>query len=149
MVIKDTSWHYLYIKSHGFKKIHNVCLYSRAILLSLVIDIAVIGFVTIFGASTESNGHTLLPVIWEPGVHGLSFMIGVYFLYGLVEILCALIGCFIAACIIIGVMTIFEFLKEKAKGVSKNSTLQSNPLIQYVKDKHSKMCTTITIKERD
>lgn len=145
MVVNTSSWHYRYIKFHTHVwQVKNLCQYIRKFMYSVFIDIIAtvipICVVTAFGIPIGDN------FIAKYGLHiGHLLHYPFYFLCGLLFILVMTLIVIIAAAIY---TLIVEGYKYSSNKMNKKSNSNISPFVQYVKDKHNKMCSTITFKDQ-
>ena len=138
MKINKKSWHYRYMNlihtDRMIEEADNLCKYIRKFTATTILYVGFIVFIAVFGVgidmflnlSGKITTWTCLPV----GVLGIAIISGLLYL----------------------VLSFNEWRTER-KNKKNNERLKSgikvepNPFIQYVKDKHNKMCSFIEYED--
>ena len=143
MIINTSSWHYRYIKFHmNVHRVKTLCQYIRKFILAFLMDCiiltVVVGLPTIFGTPIAQQ------FIAKTGIHIVPMLqFPLYFLCGILPILSITLLVFIGAAIPVLIYNVYMYM---VSGIDKKGN--PNPFVQYVKDKHNKMCSTITFKNK-
>lgn len=138
MNIDTNSWHYRLIKFFNRRRPYDLCSYVRLLVVSMILAITMVcvGCIVIAGA--------VLMLIWSPGM----------WLYSLFDPtlipthdqnIAAALGAFLWAFMVC--VTTYMYLQER-KGWFKPSNKPKKKwmIVEYIKDKHNKVCTAVNYK---
>lgn len=151
MNISKTSWHYRLVKLGNGKKPmpQNLCPYVRKlfeVVFCIVIGTLMCGFIGLAGAMALES--FLIDMAWVADKFNIiQFMGG-----GLIgQILSSIAGFVFFALVLVlalaclfGIVAIMIFISEL---FSKNESIKNNIAVQYVVDKHNKICRHLDFKD--
>ena len=138
MIINTSSWHYRYIKFHmNVHRVKTLCQYIRKFILAFLMDCIILSVVALLGTPIaqqfiDKTGIHIVPMLQFP----------LYFLFGILSILSITLLVFIGAVIPVLMYNVYTYI---VSGIDKKGN--PNPFIQYVKDKHNKMCSFIEYED--